>query len=291
MSLPAVSAQAPDATSQGPVHAPSTSPPSPSATAAPVSTARPNPTPSLIKAAPTTTTKPRSSPPPATPKPAPAPSPAPPVQVGNAPGTSIHHTQSRQVLVATLTGGSTGTYHGTWARYQWDGTSWAQVGDTNTDVRFGKNGVRAGSVRVVGSYTTPAGTYSLPFAFGEGNPGTAMSYRTITACSWWLGNDAFTIGRPDLFNRWYENCSGSYPDSEDLSFYRDKGFYRQAVVVAHNYYDPRKASGPGSSSAIFLHYSPAGSYTAGCIGLTNYSELVNTVRWLDPAQNPVIVIR
>jgi hypothetical protein len=113
----------------------------------------------------------------------------------------------------------------------------------------------------------------------------------ITPCSWWLGNDAFTIGRPDLFNRWYENCSGSYPDSEDLSYYRDKGFYRQAVVIAHNYYDPRKANGPGSSSAIFLHYSPAGSYTAGCVGLTNYAELVNTLRWLNPDQNPVIVIR
>ena len=233
------------------------------------------------------------TPPPATPTPKPAapPSPSPAAQGGYAPGTSVHYTQSQQVLVATLTGGSTGTFHGTWARYQWNGSSWDQVGDTNTDVRFGKNGVRAGSVRVVGSYTTPGGTYSLPFAFGEGDPGTSMSYRTITPCSWWLGNDAFTIGRPDLFNRWYENCSGSYPDSEDLSYYRDKGFYRQAVVIAHNYYDPRKANGPGSSSAIFLHYSPAGSYTAGCVGLTNYAELVNTLRWLNPDQNPVIVIR
>ena len=204
-----------------------------------------------------------------------------------APGTVVNPAEHQQVLVAKQTGGTTGSYHGTWARWEWNGSSWDQVGDTTTDVRFGKNGVLDGTVRVMGSLTTPAGTYALPMAFGEGNPGTRAEYRTITDCSWWMGTSGIPLG---VFNRWYEACGTTFSDAEDLSYYRDKGYYRQAVVIAHNYYPPQITSGPGSSSAIFLHYTPAGGYTAGCVGLTNFTELVNTVRWLDPTKSPVIVI-
>ena len=213
------------------------------------------------------------------------------VSQGCAPGTSVHFAESRQVLVATQTGGSTGTFHGTWTRYEWTGTQWLQVGGDGVEVRFGKHGVQDGNTRVMGSSTTPSGTFALPLAFGEADPGTAMPYNTITGCSWWLDVDALEMGRPDLFNRWFEDCATTYPHAGNLSELRDRGLYRQAVVIGHNYADPRKTSGPGSSSAIFLHYAPADGYTAGCVGLTSMAELTDTVRWLAPSSNPVIVIR
>ena len=145
------------------------------------------------------------------------------VSQGCAPGTSVHFAESRQVLVATQTGGSTGTFHGTWTRYEWTGTQWLQVGGDGVEVRFGKHGVQDGNTRVMGSSTTPSGTFALPLAFGEADPGTAMPYNTITGCSWWLDVDALEMGRPDLFNRWFEDCATTYPHAENLSELRDRG--------------------------------------------------------------------
>lgn len=208
-----------------------------------------------------------------------------------APGTTVHYTTATQVMVARLAGGTTKSYWGYWYRYEWQRTSWKQVSTKTFTVRFGRNGVRDGAIRVMGDGTTPRGTYRIPMTFGEGNPGTAMPYRRITTCSWWMGTSALAIGRPELFNRWYEDCASSYPDAEDLSHYRDRGLYRQVAVIGHNYYNPRIYSGPGSSAAIFLHYSPPDGYTAGCVGLTDLAELTETIRWLDPVKRPVIVIQ
>src|SRR5262249_1635032 len=45
---------------------------------------------------------------------------------------------------------------------------------------------------------------------------------------------------------------------------------------------------PGLGSAIFLHVSTGGS-TAGCVSLPS-TDLVALLRWLDPAQQPRIVM-
>jgi hypothetical protein len=47
---------------------------------------------------------------------------------------------------------------------------------------------------------------------------------------------------------------------------------------------------PGRGSAIFLHIAPPdGGGTAGCAGIPE-NELVNLLRWLEPSQNPRIMI-
>ena len=45
---------------------------------------------------------------------------------------------------------------------------------------------------------------------------------------------------------------------------------------------------PGKGSAIFLHVSTGGG-TAGCVSLAE-SNLLEVLRWLDPAAHPVIVM-
>lgn len=73
-----------------------------------------------------------------------------------------------------------------------------------------------------------------------------------------------------------------------IDFLGDDGQYRQGAVIDYNY-DPRIRRGYGSGAGIFLHY--ATRYTAGCVGLNSMDELTRTVVWLDPQQNPRIVIR
>lgn len=159
----------------------------------------------------------------------------------------------------------------------------------STTARFGKYGVKSGATRVAGDMTTPSGTYPTVFTFGTSRPsGTRTTYRTITSCSWWLGKDGIPTGE---YNRWKERCGYTYPNAERMRTFSDRGLYRQGVVIGFNYFDPRKTSGKGSGSGIFLHWSPSDGYTAGCIGLTSLTELTNTVKWLDPAKKPTIVIK
>jgi L,D-peptidoglycan transpeptidase YkuD (ErfK/YbiS/YcfS/YnhG family) len=197
-----------------------------------------------------------------------------------APGTSIRPSRSQQVLVADRTSGVRGTYR----RFEWRPAEerWARVG--SSQAVFGYGGVVAGSRRVQDTGTTPAGTYRLLYAFGAGDPGTAMRYRPVTDCSHWvLDRDAAD------YNRWRESCTRRPRDGEHLQTYVQRGLYRHAVVTSFNYDDPRVRSGAGSGGAIFLHY--ATQYTGGCVGLTSMAELTRTVRWLDPDKRPLIVIK
>ena len=59
--------------------------------------------------------------------------------------------------------------------------------------------------------------------------------------------------------------------------------YDHGAVIAYN-----SARTPGLGSAIFLHVS-AGGATAGCVSLPA-GQLVEILRWLDPARSPRIAI-
>ncbi|WP_245306503.1 L,D-transpeptidase family protein [Acidipropionibacterium timonense] len=183
-------------------------------------------------------------------------------------------------MVADRTSGT----HGTWARYQWQGASkgWVKVSASGVGSVFGSGGVVDASARRQGTNTTPAGTFSVISAFGVGNPGTKLSYRTIGSCSWWIEDP-----HQADYNRWREDCSHlSTSANEHLADYAGS-LYRQAVVLSYNYSSPIRY-GAGSGAGIFLHY--ATSYTGGCVAINSHSELDATLRWLDPAQNPRIVI-
>jgi len=197
-----------------------------------------------------------------------------------APGTGIRPSRSQQVLVADRSTGVRGTFR----RFEWRPAEgrWVRVGSSSAV--FGYAGVVPGNRRVQDSGTTPAGTYRLLYAFGAGDPGTAMRYRRVTGCSHWvLDRDAAD------YNRWRESCTRRPRDGEHLQTYVQRGLYQQAVVTNFNYADPRVRRGGGSGGAIFLHY--ATQYTGGCVGLTSMAELTGTVRWLDPDKNPLIVIK
>lgn len=196
-----------------------------------------------------------------------------------APGTDVRPETARQVVVAHRTSGVRGTYR----RFRWRARQfrWVRVGSATAV--FGSNGVVAGTRRVQGSGTTPAGTYRLLYAFGGSDPGTAMRYRRVTDCSFWVLNP-----RAGDYNRWRESCANPPSSGEHLQTYVRSGLYRHAVVTDFNYDSPTR-SGPGSGGAIFLHY--ATQYTGGCVGITSMRELTRTVRWLDPAKEPVIVIK
>ena len=193
-----------------------------------------------------------------------------------APGTNVDAAQSQQVVRAQHVSGTTGT----WQRFQWDGSGWIDVAGPATAI-FGSGGVVDASVRVQFTNTTPAGTFPLLFAFGRGNPGTAMPYRLVTDCSWWVQDPA-----AEDYNRWRESCSNPPSESEHLADYLGS-LYQQAVVVGYNYENPIRY-GNGSGAGIFLHYAP--TRTAGCVAVNDVTELVRTVQWLDPTQHPEIVV-
>jgi L,D-peptidoglycan transpeptidase YkuD (ErfK/YbiS/YcfS/YnhG family) len=193
------------------------------------------------------------------------------------PGTTISSADTHQLVVADHTGAG----RGTWSRWQWraqDG--WTRV-DTPATTTFGYGGVTPGERRIQGDGSTPAGRYPLTLAFGVADPGTEMPYRVITNCSWWIGDPSAAD-----YNRWREDCTGTAADEHLIDYVLDRGLYRQAIAVGFNLAQVR--SGPGSGSAIFVHYA-TGS-TAGCVGVTSRDELTETIRWLDPAQNPTILI-
>jgi L,D-peptidoglycan transpeptidase YkuD (ErfK/YbiS/YcfS/YnhG family) len=195
-----------------------------------------------------------------------------------APGTHVRPETARQVLVAARTEGARGTYR----RFAWRARQyrWVRVG--SAPATFGYNGVVPGDHRVQGSGTTPAGTYRMPYAFGASNPGTSMRYRRVTECSYWVLDP-----RARDYNRWRESCDRPPRSGEHLASYVRRGLYRHAVVTDYNYESPNR-SGPGSGGAIFLHYDT--QPTAGCVGISSMRELTRTVRWLDPAKEPVIVV-
>lgn len=201
-----------------------------------------------------------------------------------APGTTISYRTSQQVMVADHTSGT----RGTWARYQWEGRwrGWVEKSPAGVSSIFGSGGVVPASQRVQGTSSTPAGTFGFVGAFGVGNPGTWLPYRTVDSCSWWDEDPS-----SPTYNRFVENCHSSLidPDTgEHLAGYTDS-LYRQAAVLDYNYYPPQHRSGAGSGAGIFLHY--ATQYTGGCVAINSHSELDATIAWLNPVEHPKIVIK
>jgi L,D-peptidoglycan transpeptidase YkuD (ErfK/YbiS/YcfS/YnhG family) len=199
-------------------------------------------------------------------------------QPHRAPGTDVEATASQQVAVARWVSGTSGT----WARFQWDGSTWLAVAGRAGAV-FGANGVVPAAYRIQGTDTTPTGTFALLSAFGQGSPGTLLPYQRITSCSWWVEDPT----APD-YKRWRESCTNppAPGTSEHLADYLGR-FYQQAVVTDFNYDNPIRY-GYGSGAGIFVHYDTAA--TGGCVGVDDLAEMTRTVQWLDPAQHPVISI-
>ena len=129
-----------------------------------------------------------------------------------------------------------------------------------------------------GDGRTPSGVFGFDFMFGVyPDPGVHFPFRRITGPNIVWDDDPASAN----YNEWIDTntaSAGTSPEPMDVSAYD-----AAAAVIAYN-----DARSPGLRSAIFLHVS-SGRSTAGCVALP-YDELLEVLRWLDPAQGPRIAI-
>ena len=185
-------------------------------------------------------------------------------------------------------------------RFERLGDSWVRAGRP-TRVWVGVNGFAPRRTRLQNTGTTPAGTFTLPSAFGLGRPaGVRLPYHRITPRSYW----PYDPRDPRTYNvlqtqraktsRW--RADGQW--SERLVEYG--GQYRFAVVIGYNlpdltYRDPatgeRRALRPANTTkggGIFLHVD-RDRPTAGCVAM-GQAQMRRTLLWLEPGADPHIVM-
>lgn len=116
---------------------------------------------------------------------------------------------------------------------------------------------------------SPTGSFTVTQAFGLGNPGTALPYRTLNPYSRWGGRLNAN------YNKYFESSSDVFPD-ENMWYFatRPSHDYRQGVVINYN----RPPDAPitmNAGFAIFLHGNNLPTW--GCISL-NDGDLLQYLR-------------
>lgn len=134
-----------------------------------------------------------------------------------------------------------------------------------------------------GDGTTPTGVYSLGRTmYGNGpNPGVRFRYRRLRCGDWWNEDP-----RSPTYNTFQHVPCGTRPPFRTTTpgLWQERTAYRHFAVIEYN----TRPVVPGRGSGIFLH-AKTGSSTNGCVSLP-VAQLVATLRWLDPAKRPRIVI-
>lgn len=136
-------------------------------------------------------------------------------------------------------------------------TEWKTDGYVGTS-GFKSPGVASGPTRYLYS---PTGAYTVTEAFGLGNPGTKLPYRTLNPNSRWGGNPYTST-----YNKYFESTSWIGYD-ENMWYFATRAAhdYRQGAVI--NYNRPNITQDAGF--AIFLHENKIP--TAGCISLDDWA--------------------
>jgi L,D-peptidoglycan transpeptidase YkuD (ErfK/YbiS/YcfS/YnhG family) len=166
---------------------------------------------------------------------------------------------------------------GTFTAYERDGDGWKQVFGP-WPASLGGSGFAPPDAKREGDGRTPSGAYGFDFLFGVlGDPGVKFPYRGITGPQIVWDDDP---GSP-LYNQWVDTATQTPGPSPEPMY--NTPAYNYGAVIAYN-----AARTPGLGSAIFLHVSTGGS-TEGCVALPQ-GELLDVLRWLDPAQQPRIVM-
>ena len=212
------------------------------------------------------------------------------------PSRLVHLGDARQVVVVSARDWSSSyAVLRTWERDQ--AGTWQQVGQP-VSARVGRNGFVIAEARRQNSGTSPAGTFAIVSAFGNGpDPGTALDYRTVDRSDWWT----YDPRDPKTYNvlqpRRVATSAWRTSWAEDLSGYGAQ--YRYAAVLGFNlpagvHRSPdgqRVADQPADTrlgGGIFLHVSGPGA-TAGCVSVPR-AEMRRILQWLDPAKGPVLVM-
>ncbi len=187
----------------------------------------------------------------------------------------------RQVIVVTAPRWRSTT--GTVLLYQRSGSGWKRI--AMWGARLGYGGLVVGTKRVQGTGTTPAGAYLITQAFGrQADPGTLLPYTKVGRNHWWVEDR-----RSAYYNQMRLGTQGGfalkttgYNASERLWYMGAQ--YDYAAVVDFNRPNPVIGRGAG----IFLHALGTGA-TGGCIAI-RVDRMRATLRWLKPAQRPMIII-
>ncbi|MCA4132261.1 hypothetical protein [Arthrobacter sp. M4] len=120
---------------------------------------------------------------------------------------------------------------------------------------------------------SPTGSYTVTEAFGLGNPGTALAYRTLNPFSRWGGQLNAN------YNKYFESSADVFPD-ENMWYYatRPSHDYRQGVVINYNR-PPDSSIVMNAGFAIFLHENNVPTW--GCISL-NDGDLIQYMLTAQP---------
>ncbi len=146
------------------------------------------------------------------------------------------------------------------------------------EAHIGYNGFAPPGEKREGDGRTPSGSYAFDFFFGvQGDPGVRFPYRVVTSNAIVWDDDPTSV----LYNEWVDTNTQD-PGAAPEPMYNVPA-YSYGAVISYNV-----AGTPGLGSAIFLHVSTGGS-TAGCVSLP-MSQLVQVLQWLDPSQEPRIVM-
>ncbi|MGO8860488.1 MAG: L,D-transpeptidase family protein [Acidimicrobiales bacterium] len=186
---------------------------------------------------------------------------------------------AQQVIVVDAPGAASTT--ATLYTFENDGSGWYQV-FAPMPARDGENGWIAGPERLEGDGTTPEGLYAIGSTmYGtDPDPGTLFPYHQLVCGDWWDEDPT----SPD-YNTFEHVTCGVQPsfggDSEAL--WTEGNAYPSMAVIDFN----TPATAP-IGSGIFLH-ADLGVPTDGCISLP-YTDLVEVLRWLNPALHPVVVM-
>ncbi|AIY01257.1 hypothetical protein ART_1658 [Arthrobacter sp. PAMC 25486] len=127
---------------------------------------------------------------------------------------------------------------------------------------------------------SPTGSFTVTEAFGLGNPGTALSYRTLNPNSRWGGNPW-----TPTYNKYHESSKWEGWD-ENMWYFakRSTRDYEQGAVI--NYNRPNITQDAGF--AIFLHQNKVP--TAGCISIDNWA-MVDYLRKSVPGDRIIMGVR
>jgi L,D-peptidoglycan transpeptidase YkuD (ErfK/YbiS/YcfS/YnhG family) len=169
---------------------------------------------------------------------------------------------SQAMVVRAATAASTTNQVTLWSRF---GTTWDQVGSAMP----GRNGERGWSAhRVSGDLRTPIGVYSITATGGRlPNPGTREPYE---------------------YNPRYFYADGSFLGHSAV------GVFNYVIAIDFNRVPGTPVSsqvepgGPTPGGGIWVHVSN-GVATEGCVTLSP-AGVVAILRWLDPAEHPMIAM-
>lgn len=203
---------------------------------------------------------------------------------------------ARQVIVVEAPRWS--STEGTLTAFERTDGSW-QVVQPTVRAQLGYGGLVRGDRRRQGTGTVPTGVYGILSGFGrEPDPETDLEYIQVDR------NDAWTYNPrvPSTYNvfqtadRSWKSYGGYVEELWDMGMQ-----YDYVAILDYNLPEGpirtgangvRRSSSPPDTSqggGIFLHVDN-GNKTAGCVAVRK-SVMRDLMRWLDPAKDPVIVIR